>query len=73
MRDMPGRRPTCLHERTFAGQRTANGIAVSCPRYRVDQIGEYASPYPINGAVCSVDIQFSEGSVIGNDVEKALE
>ena len=38
-----------MHERTFAGQRTANGIAVSCPRYRGDRIGEYASPYPITG------------------------
>ncbi len=49
MRDTPGRRPPCLHERAFAGQRTANGIAVSCPRRRVDRIGECASPYPING------------------------
>ena len=44
LRDTPGRRTPCLHERTVAGQRTANGIAVSCPKYRVDQIGEYASP-----------------------------
>jgi hypothetical protein len=30
--DTPGRRTPCLHERAFAGQRTANGFAVSCPR-----------------------------------------
>ena len=37
--DTPGRRTPCLHERAFAGQRTANGFAVSCPRYRMDRIG----------------------------------
>ena len=31
LRDTPGRRTPCLHERAFAGQRTANGFAVSCP------------------------------------------
>ena len=29
LRDKPGRRTPCLHERAFAGQRTANGYAVS--------------------------------------------
>ena len=51
LRDTPGRRPPCLHERTFAGQRTANGITVSCPRYRGDRIGEYVFPYPIGEPV----------------------
>ena len=37
--DTPGRRTPCLHERAFAGQQTANGFAVSCPRYRMDRIG----------------------------------
>ena len=30
----PGKRLPCLHEQTFAGQRTANSDAVSCPWYR---------------------------------------
>lgn len=29
LRDMPGKRPPCLHERTFARQRSARGIAPS--------------------------------------------
>ncbi len=37
MRDTPGKQPPCLHERIFAGQRTANGIAVSWPKYHVDR------------------------------------
>ena len=32
--DKPGKRLPCLHEQTFAGQRTANSDAVSCPWYR---------------------------------------
>src|SRR5699024_4814180 len=44
LRDMPGKWPPCLHERTFAGQRTANGLTVSCPQHRADRIGEWISP-----------------------------
>ena len=31
LRDTPGKRLPCLHEQPFAGQRTANSLAVSCP------------------------------------------
>ena len=44
-RDTPGKRPLCLHGRTFAGQRTANSSAVSCLWYReLDR--ESSFPYP---------------------------
>ena len=39
LRDTPGKQPPCLHERIFAGQRTANGLAVSWPQYRGDRMG----------------------------------
>ena len=39
LRDKPGKRLPCLYEQAFAGQRTANGFAVRCLRYRVDRIG----------------------------------
>ena len=51
MCDKPGKRLPCLHEQTFAGQRTANGFAVSCPRdahphgaagYDREEIGSFA-------------------------------
>ena len=41
--DKPGKRLPCLHEQAFAGQRTANGFAVSRPQYRRDQIREGTS------------------------------
>ena len=41
--DKPGNRLPCLHEQAFAGQRTANGFAVSCPWYRGDR-GRKSSP-----------------------------
>ena len=40
--DKPGKRLPCLHEQTFAGQRTANGFAVSCP-----EGGQRMTPQPI--------------------------
>ena len=30
--DTPGKQPPCLHERIFAGQRTASGEAASCAK-----------------------------------------
>ena len=36
--DTPGKRLPCLHEQPFAGQRTANSLAVSCPG--IAEIGE---------------------------------
>ena len=44
--DKPGKRLPCLHEQAFAGQRTANGFAVSCPWYRGDR-GKILFLYPI--------------------------
>ena len=48
LRDTPGKRPSCLHERAFAGQRTAYGFAVSClpaGSERKDQILETVTGY----------------------------
>ena len=42
------KQPPCLYEQAFPGQRTANGFAVSCLRYRGGQ-GKENSLCPING------------------------
>ena len=42
----PGKQPPCWHERVFAGQRTANGFAASCPQYRGDRAAEGSSSVP---------------------------
>ena len=44
LRDTPGGRPPCLHERASGGQRTASGIyAVSCPHRGPDGEGIFPS------------------------------
>lgn len=48
--DRPCKRLPCLHEQAFAGQRTADGFAVSCPldrgrtRKNAEERGRFPSP-----------------------------
>ena len=50
LRDTPGKQPPCLHERIFAGQRTANGISreLSAVSRGSDRGRDF--PYPIECA-----------------------
>ena len=47
LRDTPGKQPPCLHERIFAGQRTANGISRELSAVSRGSDGGRDFPYPI--------------------------
>ncbi len=47
LRDTPGKQPPCLHERIFAGQRTANGFSRELSAVSRGSDGGRDFPYPI--------------------------
>ena len=48
LRDTPGKQPPCLHERIFAGQRTANGFSRELSAVSRGSDGGRDFPYPIS-------------------------